>query len=60
MVAPLAYYLRDDSSKIINMYNPGTSWLLHFIALDYRKYAFPLLVILLFLPLLYWVAKGNK
>lgn len=60
MVAPLAYYLRDDSSKIINMYNPGTSWLLHFIALGYRKYAFPLLVILLFLPLLYWVAKGNK
>ncbi len=60
MVAPLAYYLRDDSNEIINMYHPGTSWLLHFISLDYRKYAFPLMVILLLAPLFYLIQKANQ
>lgn len=60
MVAPLAYYLRDDTNKVINMYHPGTSWLLQFISLDYRKYAFPLLVILLLAPLFYLIQKANQ
>lgn len=59
MIAPLAYYLRDDSNEIINMYHPGTSWLLHFIDLNYRKYAFPLLVILMLAPLFYLIQKSK-
>lgn len=47
MIVPHAYHISDKTNnKVINQYPPGTSFVMSFIPIDYRKNAFPLLVIL--------------
>lgn len=47
MIVPHAYHLSEKTNnKIINQYPPGTSFLLSWIPIEYRKNAFPFLVFL--------------
>ena len=48
MVAPLSYYMIEGSKQIINMYHPGTSYVLSYFPISIRKYLFPLCAIAFF------------
>ncbi len=54
MITPHAYHIVPGTNLVINQYPPGTSWLLSFIPIEYRKVLFPLVVVMLLmlLPLL--------
>lgn len=54
MVVPHAYYVINNTNQIINQYAPGTSYLLSFVSLPYRKQMFPTIAILLLLTLTYF------
>lgn len=59
MVAPHAYHVIPGTNKIINQYPPGTAFLLHFIPIEWRRQAFPMLVMLILIAF-YTVARVNK
>ena len=62
MVTPHAYYVLPHTNKVINMYSPGTSFVLHLIPIEYRKRMFPVLAIfflLLFSIIALYRANNN-
>ncbi len=62
MITPHAYHVLPGTTKAINQYPPGTSMLLKIFPLEFRKVAFPFLVIclMLILPILYAGRLKNR
>lgn len=60
MVAPHAYHLIPETSKIINQYPPGTSAFLSIFSFDTRKQLFPFLGVLVLMLIPFFVIRGES
>jgi hypothetical protein len=59
LLAPMSYYLKNKTYEVINMYNPGTSFVLSWFPINVRGYLFPLIAILIFSSVLFIYTKNN-
>lgn len=59
LIAPMSYYLKDKTHEVINMYNPGTSFILSWFPINVRAYLFSLIAILIFASILFIYTKNN-
>lgn len=60
MITPHAYHIVRGTNLVINQYPPGTSWLLSFIPLEFRKIFFPTVVVLLLMLLPLWLSGSLR
>ena len=60
MVTPHAYHVIPGTRTVVNQYPPGTAFLLHFIPIEWRKPAFPLLAMLILIASFVLVRTGKN
>ncbi len=56
MITPHAYHIIPGTKLVINQYPPGTSWLLSFIPIEFRKILFPTVALFLLMLLPLWLS----